>query len=144
MTLLDALQAALAAEQAIVYGYGVVGANLPESDQTLVSGIWNSHRRRRDLLAELISGLGGSPVAARPAYALPFPVHSDSAARRLAGHLERGGSGAAWNLVAVSSAHSRVRRIGVEWLSTSATDEATLTGSAPALPGAPSSPGPSS
>lgn len=140
-TVLQALQAALAAEQAIVYGYGVVGARLPETDLGLVTGIWDDHRRRRDALAALVADAGASPVAARPAYALPFPVHTADAARRLARHLEDGGAGAAWDLVAASPAATPARRLGVAWLARAGRNEAMLTGTAAALPGSPPSSG---
>jgi hypothetical protein len=136
-TLPAALQSALAAEDEIVYGYGVVGAHVPTSLQPTVTAIWDSHRRRRDDLAELIRTAGDAPVAPAAAYALPFTVDSLATARRLATHLENGGAGAAWDLVAASPPSSGARTLAVGWLAASATDEVTLTGAAPALPGSP-------
>jgi hypothetical protein len=137
--LVAALQAALAAEQKIVYGYGVVGARLPADEQPAITEVWDRHRLRRDRLAGLIRSAGGQPVAAHVAYALPFPVRSPAAARRLAGHLENGGAGAAWDLAAASGAGSAERRLAVGWLAEAAVDAATIAGPAwvPAVPGQP-------
>ncbi|MGW4206123.1 ferritin-like domain-containing protein, partial [Streptomyces sp. NPDC004726] len=49
---------------------------------------YEAHRARRDALARTVRDLGGRPVAAAPAYALPFPVPDAAAAVRLAVFLE--------------------------------------------------------
>lgn len=134
---LTALQRALAAEQAIAYGYGVVGAHLPEVDQDLVTEIWDTHRQRRDELAGLIEAAGARAVTPRVAYALPFPVSGPASARRLAAHLESGGAGAARDLVTAAPPDSPARRLAVTWLTRSAVDEVRVAGVVPAaLPGA--------
>jgi Domain of unknown function (DUF4439) len=85
---LRALQAALAAEHAAVYGYGVVGGRLPAAEQRRARGAYDAHRARRDALERSVRDLGGTPVAADAAYALPFPVRDAHAAVRLAAELE--------------------------------------------------------
>lgn len=85
---LEALQEALAAEHAAVYGYGVVGGRIREGRRAEATAAYDSHRARRDALARAISDLGGTPVAASAAYALPFPVPDPAAAVRLAAVLE--------------------------------------------------------
>jgi Domain of unknown function (DUF4439) len=85
---LRALQSALSAEHAAVYGYGVVGGRLPASEQARARGALDAHRSRRDALARSVRDLGGDPVAADAAYALPFPVRDGRAAVRLAAELE--------------------------------------------------------
>ncbi|MDH6624188.1 hypothetical protein M2271_001985 [Streptomyces sp. LBL] len=85
---LTALQAALAAEHAAVYGYGVVGGRIGEVRRTEVKAAYDAHRARRDTLVREVRDLGGTPVAAAPAYALPFPVPDSAAAVRLAAELE--------------------------------------------------------
>lgn len=85
---LTALQAALAAEHAAVYGYGVVGGRIREGRRTDARAAYDAHRARRDALVREVRDLGGTPVAAAAAYALPFPVPDSAAAVRLAAELE--------------------------------------------------------
>ncbi|AYG80083.1 hypothetical protein DWB77_02207 [Streptomyces hundungensis] len=85
---LDAAQAALAAEHAAVYGYGVLGGRLSGARAAEAHDALTAHRSRRDSLARTVRDLGGSPVAAAPAYALPFAVPDASSALRLATELE--------------------------------------------------------
>ncbi|MFI7502960.1 ferritin-like domain-containing protein [Streptomyces sp. NPDC049687] len=85
---LTALQAALAAEHAAVYGYGVVGGRIRAEQRTQARAGYDAHRARRDALAREVRGLGAEPVAASAAYALPFPVPDSAAAVRLAAELE--------------------------------------------------------
>ena len=63
------LQNALAAEQAASYGYGIVGARLPQGSaaQAAASNDWVAHVRARDGLAQLISAQGATPRPAAPA-----------------------------------------------------------------------------
>ncbi|MFF4274656.1 ferritin-like domain-containing protein [Streptomyces sp. NPDC001536] len=85
---LAALQAALAAEHAAVYGYGVVGGRIREGRRTEAKSAYDAHRARRDALAREVRDLGGTPAAAAAGYALPFPVPDSDAAVRLAAELE--------------------------------------------------------
>ncbi|MEV5518803.1 DUF4439 domain-containing protein, partial [Streptomyces flaveolus] len=85
---LDALQAALAAEHAAVYGYGVVGGRIGEDRRAEARTAYDAHRARRDALAREVGDLGGRPVAAAAGYALPFAVPDAAAAVRLAAELE--------------------------------------------------------
>ncbi|MEU6145389.1 ferritin-like domain-containing protein [Streptomyces sp. NPDC047081] len=85
---LKALQEALAAEHAAVYGYGVVGGRIREGRRTEARSAYDAHRARRDALVREVRDLGGKPVAAAAAYALPFPVPDSAAAVRLAAELE--------------------------------------------------------
>ncbi|MEW1832658.1 ferritin-like domain-containing protein [Streptomyces sp. NPDC088196] len=85
---LTALQAALAAEHAAVYGYGVVGGRIREGRRQEAKAAYDAHRARRDALAREVRDLGGTPVAASAAYALPFPVPDSTAAVELAAELE--------------------------------------------------------
>jgi Domain of unknown function (DUF4439) len=85
-----ALQAVLAAEQAVSYGYGIVGAHLPQGSalQTRAGNYWLVHLRLRDKLSALIRARGGQPVPAAVAYELPLHVQSAAEARTLAALLE--------------------------------------------------------
>lgn len=85
---LAAMQGVLAAEHAVVYGYGVAGARLRDGDRRRAQQRWNHHRARRDELIALVTGLGGGPEQAAPAYALPAPVRTAEDARVLATLLE--------------------------------------------------------
>ncbi|MET8132598.1 ferritin-like domain-containing protein [Streptomyces sp. NPDC005251] len=85
---LKALQAALGAEHAAVYGYGVVGGRIGEARQTDARSAYDAHRARRDELARAVKDMGGSPEAASAAYMLPFPVTNTATAIRFAAELE--------------------------------------------------------
>ncbi|WP_053668674.1 ferritin-like domain-containing protein [Streptomyces sp. NRRL B-1140] len=85
---LRALQAALAAEHAAVYGYGVVGGRIGEGKRAEAVTAYDAHRARRDALVREVKDLGGRPVAASAGYALPFQVPDAAAAVRLAAELE--------------------------------------------------------
>ncbi|GAA2226421.1 hypothetical protein GCM10010232_09880 [Streptomyces amakusaensis] len=85
---LTAVRAALAAEHAAVYGYGVVGARVGAARGAEADAAYGAHRARRDTLARTVRDLGGEPEPAAPAYALPFPVPDEEAAVRLAAVLE--------------------------------------------------------
>jgi hypothetical protein len=86
----SALQAALAAEHAAIYGYGVAGAQLAGSRQAEAVRDWTAHQVTRDTLVTMLRSRGAQPVPAADAYALPFPVHSAHAAVLLAVALEDG------------------------------------------------------
>ena len=103
-----ALQAALAAEHAAVYGYGVAGAHLGGARRRAATRDWTAHQAARDTLAAMITALGGQPVQAATAYRLPFPVHTRSAAVMLAAYLEDRVAAAYLGLVALPDAGLRV------------------------------------
>jgi Domain of unknown function (DUF4439) len=111
----DALQGALAAEHAAVWGYGVVGAALPADARAPVAAAEDAHRDARDALLSLLSARGVEPVAAEGAYALPFPVLSPADAAALAVTLEDGAA-VAWVRVLDRAADADVRRLAVEVL----------------------------
>ncbi|MEU1042261.1 ferritin-like domain-containing protein [Streptomyces sp. NPDC005907] len=85
---LKALQAALGAEHAAVYGYGVVGGRISAARRDEARAAYDAHRARRDELERLVRDLDGQPVASAAAYALPFAVPDSAAAVRLAAELE--------------------------------------------------------
>ncbi|MFF6878430.1 MULTISPECIES: DUF4439 domain-containing protein [unclassified Streptomyces] len=85
---LRALQAALAAEHAAVYGYGLVGGRIGDGRRAEAVTAYDAHRARRDALVREVKDLGGRPVAASAGYALPFQVPDSAAAVRLAAELE--------------------------------------------------------
>ncbi|MFI9051328.1 ferritin-like domain-containing protein [Streptomyces sp. NPDC053427] len=85
---LGAVQAALAAEYAAVYGYGVVGGRIARARRGEAQVAYDAHRARRDGLRRTVRDLGGTPPASAAAYELPFPVPDAAAAARLAAELE--------------------------------------------------------
>ncbi|MFC9508496.1 ferritin-like domain-containing protein [Streptomyces sp. NPDC057002] len=105
---LRALQAALAAEHAAVYGYGVVGGRIGDGQRIEARTAYDAHRARRDALAREVKDLGGRPAAAAAGYALPFPVPDAAAAVRLAAELEDRVAGVYSDLVRAAAGGRRV------------------------------------
>jgi hypothetical protein len=132
-----ALQAALAAEHAAVYGYGVAGAMLSGADRATALTDWKIHQEARDTLQEMISKIGAVPVAASAAYELPFTVDDARSARRLAATLEDGVTQAYLALVAVTD--QKLRTFGALAMLPPAKRAAAWRGSTVAFPGMASS-----
>ena len=128
-----ALQAALAAENAAIFGYGVAGAHLTGSSQAAAEQDWTGHNQARDALAAMISARGAVPAAAQAYYELPFRVHDVPSAIRLAAYLEDGVTRAYLSLVAVSD--QRLRRFGALAMQDAAQRAASWRGSTLAFPG---------
>jgi Domain of unknown function (DUF4439) len=129
----DALQAALAAEHAAVYGYGVAGAHLPGARRRAAAQDWQIHQASRDVLAAMIAALGAQPVAAAAAYRLPFRVSTGRAAVMLAAFLEDRVATAYLGVVALSEA--RLRLFGARALESAALRAAGWRGRTLAFPG---------
>jgi hypothetical protein len=104
---LEALQAALGAEHAAVYGYGVVGGRIGHDRRTEAQEAYDAHRARRDRLVRAVRDLGATPRAAAAAYALPFAVPDSAAAVRLAAELERRVAGVYSDLVRAATGERR-------------------------------------
>lgn len=108
----EALNAALAAEHAAVWGYGVVGTALPAQQRAVATAAENAHRDARDRLVSLLGERGAEPVGPEGAYELPFPVLSPADAARLAVGLEDGVA-AAWTRVLAAAAVAPTRELAV-------------------------------
>ena len=132
-TAVSALQAALAAEDAAIFGYGVAGAHLTGSSQAAAERDWTGHNLARDTLAAMISRLGAAPAAAQAFYQLPFRVHDAASAMALAAYLEDGVTRAYLGLVAVSD--QRLRHFGALAVQGAAQRAAFWRGSTQAFPG---------
>lgn len=130
-----ALQGALAAEHAAVYGYGVVGAMLAGTAQAEARADWTAHQVARDTLEAMLTRLGATPVAASTAYVLPFAVTDARSAEKLAATLENGVTRAYLGLVAVSD--PALRSFGARSMQTSADRATAWTGTTQAFPGMP-------
>lgn len=107
MTVVKALQAALAREHAAVYGYGVAGAHLGDAKLDAVTHSLTEHKAARDRLERLVRRQGDTPVTAKAAYRLPFDVTGPKSATRLLVRIERGVAGAYVGLVAAATSDLR-------------------------------------
>ena len=134
-TEIAALQGALAAEHAAVYGYGVVGAMLTGSRQAAARADWIAHQVARDTLEAMLTKLGATPVAASPAYQLPFAVTGAASAARLAAALEDGVTRAYLGLVAVTD--PTLRAFGAKAMQRPANRAVAWRGTTVAFPGMP-------
>ncbi|MEU6394958.1 ferritin-like domain-containing protein [Streptomyces sp. NPDC046939] len=105
--LLAAVQAALRAEHAAVYGYGVVGGRAGEDRRAEARAAYDAHRARRDELRRTVRDLGATPAESAGAYALPFPVPDQASAARLAADMEDKVAGAYADLVRAASGERR-------------------------------------
>jgi Domain of unknown function (DUF4439) len=134
-TEVSALQGALAAEHAAVYGYGVVGAMLAGGLRSRARACWLAHQEARDTLESMLVKLGASPVAASPAYRLPFNVTGEASAVRLAVVLEDGVVRAYLGVVAVTDV--TLRSFGALAMQPPANRAVVWRGSTVAFPGMP-------
>jgi len=135
VTEVAALQAALAAEHAAVYGYGVVGAMLTGAALAQARADYRAHQVARDTLQGMLTELAATPVAASPAYRLPFAVTGAASAKRLAATLEEGVTAAYLGAVAVND--PALRTFGAKAMQTSANRAVAWRGSTVAFPGMP-------
>lgn len=130
---LDALRAALAAEHAAIYGYGVVGGRIDKGRRPEVREAHDAHRARRDALLRAVRDQGGEPEQARAAYTLPFAVPDHAAALRLAAELEDRLAGAYADLVRATGGSERRSAAGA--LREAAVRSARWRGGGVAFPG---------
>jgi hypothetical protein len=90
--------AALAAEEAAIYAYGIVGVHLTGGGVDDARTAEAAHRSRRDVLVAQLARLDASTAPQPAAYELPFPVTTSAEAYKLAIHVEDGVA-AAWRTV---------------------------------------------
>ena len=128
-----ARQAALAAENSAVYGYGVAGAHLGGARRAAAVRNWVAHQNARDALTAMLAKRKAQPVAAAAAYELPFDVRSATAAVALATVLEDRLSAAYLGLVGLSD--PALRAFGARAVRTAALRAAAWRGSTLAFPG---------
>jgi hypothetical protein len=130
---IGALQSALAAEHAAVYGYGVVGAYLTGSSRATATADWVAHQNARDELEAMLLSRGSQPGPAAVAYQLPIPVRNPGGAVSLAAILEERIATAYLGLVAVST--PTLREFGALQVRACAVRAAFWRGSTVAFPG---------
>ena len=104
------LQAALAAEHAVIWGYGVVGAHLSGGALRRARAAEATHRARRNSVRLTLRARGANPVPAAATYRLPFAVDGPGSALRLAVHLEAGDADAWDAVLTATAAEAALRR----------------------------------
>lgn len=128
-----ALQAALTAEQAAIYGYGVVGAHLSGTGLAAATADWTAHQVAANRLAALLQAAGVTPDSSSVAYKLPHPVATPAQAVALAAALEDQVASAYVALVA--DTRPAVRTLAARELRDAALRGATWRGRTAAFPG---------
>jgi hypothetical protein len=112
------LAAALAAEHAAIFAYGLIGVRLSGASAGEARTAEAAHRSRRDGLVLLLAQGGATPPAAEPSYALPFPVTDPASAMRLAVEVEER-TAAVWRAALPATADAQ-RTQALEGLTASA------------------------
>jgi Domain of unknown function (DUF4439) len=130
-----ALQAALAAEQAAAYGYGVVGSHLSGTQAESATADWVTHQAAADKLDGLLAAGGATGGPAGVAYQLPGPVHTAVQAVALAATLEDQVTSAYLDVVARGSRD--LRMLGAQQARAAALRAARWRGTTVAFPGLP-------
>lgn len=129
------LQRLLAAQHAVVYGYGAAGAHLGGPARARATRGWTAHREARDRLAGLVRERGGTPEPPAAAYALPSPVGTASDARTLLTLLEER-LAAVW-ADAVADLDGDLRNLAAQGLAEAAVAAARWRGGSVPFPGLP-------
>jgi Domain of unknown function (DUF4439) len=132
---ISALQAALAAEQAAAYGYGVIGAHLSGTQAQSATADWIAHQAAADKLDGLLAAGGVSGGPAGVAYQLPAAVHTAAQATALAATLEDDVTSAYLGLVGRGSRDLQV--LGAQEARAAALRAARWSGQTAAFPGLP-------
>lgn len=130
-----ALNDTLAGEHAALYAYGVIGGRLDYDSRPVrdATEAWETHQRRRAVLAALVEAGHGTPVGAVPGYELPTAVDTVSDAREVAQHVEDRCAVLYATLAATTT--GEVRAFAVDALIDAATRALRWGASTSALPG---------
>lgn len=134
-----ALQLALAAEHAAVYGYSAAGGHLSVVRRPLAVTDFTAHSTARDLLAAAIRGRSAKAPSALPAYAVPVLKDGLAAATFLATLEDATAAGYAGVLGATDD--PALRKLAVGGLIASASRAATWRQAAGARPATRAFPG---
>jgi hypothetical protein len=130
-----ALAAVLAAEDAAVYAYGVIGAQGSAASQAAALTALAAHAGQRDAVAAVLERAHRTPAPEVPGYRLPFAVTDDASARRLAAAIETALAAAQADLV--SAADPSRRHLAAEWLAVTAVAAAAWGAQVTPFPGLP-------
>jgi hypothetical protein len=94
-----AIQAALNAEYATIYGYGLVGSHVSGAARTRAARALTSHIQQRDQLRDALHALGSQPTPPAASYDPTTPITDSQTAVALAIAMEEQ-LVRAWSLVA--------------------------------------------
>jgi hypothetical protein len=131
-----AVQAALGAEHATVWCYGLAQAFLPATLDARARVDLAAHRARRDLTIRLLTDSGVQPLPAEPAYRTPTPVTDQTSAMTLLVTAESDAA-AAWRAVLERCDDQGLRRMALDGLTDAAVRGARWSeqlGSKPVVP----------
>jgi hypothetical protein len=103
---------AIAAEHAIIYGYGFVSAHATPELNDLVSTSLAEHRERRDAAIAMLGARSVTAPLAAAGYQLPIPVDNPVDAANLAVRMETDDA-VAWRAVVEQAKTSQDRAFGV-------------------------------
>jgi Domain of unknown function (DUF4439) len=131
----SAISAALAAEQAAIYGYGVVGSHVTGTEAAAARAYWTAHQAAADKLTALLQAREAAVPPAAAAYQLPHAVRTPAQAASLAVTLEDQVLSAYLGLIAVDD--EPLRALGARQARTAALRAAAWRGSTVAFPGLP-------
>jgi hypothetical protein len=131
----SAISGALNAEQAAIYGYGVVGSHLTGTRAAAARAYWAAHQVAADKLTALLQARGATVPPASAAYQLPHAVRTAAQAASLAVTLEDQVLSAYLGLIAVDD--EPLRALGARQARTAALRAAAWRGSTVAFPGLP-------
>ena len=115
-----ALQAALAAEHAAVWAYGLAGAFISGTLAGQLGKAETVHMARRDATERALIDAGARPVQPEPGYLTPEPVTNAASALRLAITAETDAAAAWRSVIARSPADPDVRESALDALTTAA------------------------
>jgi hypothetical protein len=115
----DAAQAALGAEHAALWVYGLVSAFLPAGFDAAIQDGMTGHRARRDATERLLAAAGLTPRPAEPAYVTPKPVTDQASALAVLVTAEVDAS-VAWRAVLERTDDATLRKAALEALTESA------------------------
>jgi Domain of unknown function (DUF4439) len=131
--LTSALEAALAAENAAVYGYSLIGAQLAAHDKASARAGYDAHRAQVLVVGQWVQAAGASPSPAAPLYDLPSPVVDPAAAHAALAAIEESTAAAYADIVALADAD--LRRSAALALQFAAVREAQWRGGSVPFPG---------
>ena len=114
-----ALFAAVAAEHATIYGYGILSAHSSPDENDLGSAAMAQHRERREAAIALLTGRSATAPVPAAGYQLPMTVNTPTEAGTLAIRMEDD-CATAWRAVIEQATTDQDRAFGVTALTESA------------------------
>lgn len=122
-TTTDGLRVVIAAEQAAVWAYSLVGGKVAAPLQASVASVQGAHQRQVVDLASRLRAAGGVVPDPAAAYDPPFAVTGTPSALRFAVHLEDGVA-AAWRYLVAAAESPDLRRRAATMLAATAVQSA--------------------